>query len=657
MPPGPALATALGGVEVESVPEDTAIDLLQGWARQLAHDQARFLTAMVQVERVLTAAARRHPQEAFEPWAGDEIGAALCWTGAKTGRELHIAQWLVDQLPWVHAELTAGRIDYGRAWTFVDVLADAELTPTQLECVCAAVLPLAPTLTNGQVRARLMRLLIGVDPGYAARRYRNAIRERGVHGYLAKDGTATITGTGLGADEAVAACERIEHLADAVKHAGHPATLHQIRADLYIRLLDGRLDGLDHHQMITAMLTDAPADDVARAADPADAPAVATDAQAGPDPAADPAADAAADAADDADSPDDADGGEAQRAVTAENAAEDGAAEDGAADPAVGDPQPEPQPADTPPHPEPAEPAEPAGDHRSGGSERGAAPAAQARRGGEVRVGLGTLMHHDEHPGEVPGWGPVIAEVARAIAGRQHRAQWRFAVTDAEGYLVLAGLTRRRPHGATAAARECTGGVVEIHLPATVLLQLANNPEACGVWAGVVADIAVRYTRRHQLQRRLDAYPEDRFARAALHRHVQVRDRTCIAPGCRRPARRCDTDHTLDHELGGLTITGNSGPLCRRHHQMKHEGGWHLEQPRPGFFTWTSPLQRTYHTRGEPICPPPPAPAPRDPDPDDESNPGNQRRHPILHRPPPEPTPPPKPPPPAHDPNDDVPPF
>lgn len=222
-------------------------------------------------------------------------------------------------------------------------------------------------------------------------------------------------------------------------------------------------------------------------------------------------------------------------------------------------------------------------------------------------------MHRDERPGGIPGWGPVTADVARAMVDRQHRAEWRFAVTDPTGYLVLAGLTRRRPRGAGDTARECRGGIVELHVPAALLVELAAAPTSSGPWAAVVADIAGQYARRHRHQRMLDARPDDRFANALLRRHVQVRDRTCVAPGCCRPARRCDQDHTLDHELGGLTVAGNSGPLCRRHHRMKHEGRWRLEQPRPGHFVWTSPLRQIYRTGANPSVHPSPTPHPATP--------------------------------------------
>lgn len=39
----------------------------------------------------------------------------------------------------------------------------------------------------------------------------------------------------------------------------------------------------------------------------------------------------------------------------------------------------------------------------------------------------------------------------------------------------------------------------------------------------------------------------------------------CRVPGCHVPAEHCDIDHVTPHADGGLTITGNGDPACRRH--------------------------------------------------------------------------------------------
>ena len=58
---------------------------------------------------------------------------------------------------------------------------------------------------------------------------------------------------------------------------------------------------------------------------------------------------------------------------------------------------------------------------------------------------LVTLAELAEHAGDLGGYGPVIADIARQVAEHAHEAEWRFAVTDDEGRPVHTGTTRRRP--------------------------------------------------------------------------------------------------------------------------------------------------------------------------------------------------------------------
>jgi hypothetical protein len=180
------------------------------------------------------------------------------------------------------------------------------------------------------------------------------------------------------------------------------------------------------------------------------------------------------------------------------------------------------------------------------------------RVGVEVRVAASTLLGHDEQPGEIPGLGPVPACHARALVARQRHAHWRYTITDPAGRLEFDGLTRRRPTGL--ATRGPRGGIVELHLPAALLTELTSGDAGPVVarWTGVLADITRQYDERDR--RDLDAHPDDRLPRAALRRHTQIRDRTCVGIGCRHRPARCDQDHTLDHHNGGPTVAADLGP-------------------------------------------------------------------------------------------------
>jgi hypothetical protein len=81
---------------------------------------------------------------------------------------------------------------------------------------------------------------------------------------------------------------------------------------------------------------------------------------------------------------------------------------------------------------------------------------------------------------------------------------------------------------------------------------------------------------------------------ANLTDHVIARDHTCTFPGCRRPARLCDLDHTEAWTDGGDTNSHNITALCARHHNAKHDARWQVKRLRDGGSAWTSPTGHTY---------------------------------------------------------------
>jgi hypothetical protein len=64
----------------------------------------------------------------------------------------------------------------------------------------------------------------------------------------------------------------------------------------------------------------------------------------------------------------------------------------------------------------------------------------------DIQVDLTTLTKLTDHAGELAGYGPVIADIARQVTQEQGTAEWRFTVTHPEtGYPIHTGVTRRRP--------------------------------------------------------------------------------------------------------------------------------------------------------------------------------------------------------------------
>ena len=76
---------------------------------------------------------------------------------------------------------------------------------------------------------------------------------------------------------------------------------------------------------------------------------------------------------------------------------------------------------------------------------------------------------------------------------------------------------------------------------------------------------------------------------AGLRDHVRARDITCRAPGCTRPAMRCDVDHVVAWEDGGPTDVANLACLCRRHHLLKTFAGWDYHLDDSGAARWRLP--------------------------------------------------------------------
>jgi hypothetical protein len=81
-----------------------------------------------------------------------------------------------------------------------------------------------------------------------------------------------------------------------------------------------------------------------------------------------------------------------------------------------------------------------------------------------------------------------------------------------------------------------------------------------------------------------------------IRRQVLLRDTYEVFPYSSRTARDGDLDHTDPFRPGRKrqTRASNLGSLWRRPHRAKTHADWHLEQPRPGIFWWTTPAGDRY---------------------------------------------------------------
>jgi len=182
-------------------------------------------------------------------------------------------------------------------------------------------------------------------------------------------------------------------------------------------------------------------------------------------------------------------------------------------------------------------------------------------------------LGQSDRPGEVAGLGPFDAGTCRDLAARLAAGpatRWCVTLTGGDGRAVAHACGRAGP-GPPGRPRDHAGWLASLQFAWLERGTCSHSRQATGY-------------RPPSMLRTL----------------VKVRQRTCGFPGCRRPAVRCDLDHTDPYDQAGRTCECNLAPLCRRHHRTKQAAGWSLAQPEPGVLVWTAPHSRSYLVRPEP---------------------------------------------------------
>ena len=411
MEPGPVLAVWLSSIDVSEISGLDRLAVLKAHQRMASHYQAQMygdMTAVVDAIRTDVYEPVPDPQDAAEA-AAAEIRVALHLTRRVSDIEMSFALGLKERLPRLADMLAAGLIDIRRA-KGID-RATAHLSDAAAQAVLDRITDDVPELTTGQIMAWIRRLCIEVDPDDAAKRFTQAVDERRIGAEATESGTANLVGMDLPPDRVAAAMDRVNAIAESLRTQTESRTMDQLRADVYLDLLDG-----------------------------------------------------------------------------------------------------------TEPH-------------------------TVGRGVVDILVDLETLTGLKDRPGELAGYGPVIADVARDMVDHGDDAQWRVTVTDPKtGLATHTAATTRRPT-------------------------------------------------------------------AAQRRRIETRDRTCVFPGCRRPARQSDIDHMLAFQDGGSTSDINLAPLCRHDHRIKHAYGWLYLRIVDGRYQWTTRLGQvvtTFRTHNLEMARPPP---------------------------------------------------
>ena len=310
-PAGSFLAAAVSTVRRSELEPEQLVELLKAEVRLASHFQSQAARTMVELTR----------EADHEEFAHLEVGVPLRLTRRASQARVDMAWALVERLPRVLEMLDEGLIDWARARAMVN--GTTHLDEDSAREVIDRIADDAPSLTTGQIGARLGRLAIEVDPAAAELRQESAVEDRRVVAEPLPDGTGELVGIGLPPDRVSAAMSHLNRTARALRRAGDSRTMDQLRADVFLDLLSG----LCHH---------------------GEKPAVA-----------------------------------------------------------------------------------------------------------DISLDLQTAMGLADRPGEIPGWGPVLADIARKVLAESADGEWRFHVTDPDTHEVLTTVTtRRRPTAAQERAVE-----------------------------------------------------------------------------------------------------------------------------------------------------------------------------------------------------------
>ena len=456
--------------------DDELIGVLRAWQRLESWCSAGLLDAIAEL-------ARRRPAEKTAPappgafpaqlseFVGDEVAAALTMTARTADIHADLSLDLKIRLPGTDRALHLGVLNLAKARLIAE--ATRVLSDDQAREVEDRILAAAGQQTTGQLRAAVARAVLAVDAEAATRRREEAQKNPRVSRWQEDAGTAALAGFGLPSADVIAADRHLTTRARALREAGLPGTIGELRAHAYLDALLGQ----------------------------------------------------------DSTSP---------------------TAQDQAADPD-----------------RPADSGEPAPGQAGQAGQRADRRPLAART--TLTVPLATYLGLADELGQVGGFGPVDPALARDLATRAaaHPAS-RFCVTvtGTDGRAIGHGCVPGRPPDLT-------------------------RPGSPGFTVTISPLAGANCDHRHQEP----GYQPSR----RLQHLIMARSPTCSAPGCARPAARCDLDHTDPYDRGGLTCECNLAPLCRHHHRCKQSEGWRLRQISPGVMCWTTPAGRRYLTLPAPI--------------------------------------------------------
>ena len=440
------------------------------------------------------------------------------------------------RLPLTGRALTAGDIDLPRAMVIADEVTG--LGNEHAAAVEQAVIGAAAGQTTGQLRAATRRAVLSADPQAARKRKERALQDARVERWDEHGGTAALAGRDLPPASVLAADQNLSALARQLQRAGAPGTLDQLRAQVYLALLTGRSVG--------SLISTEPG--AAAGSSPGDSsrsfPGLAGDCP-------------------------------------------DSTSATGFCPPA--------RPSAVGGLGTPATPGIPGTSASPGTS--GALFAAGSVN---LTMPLASWLGLSDAPGNVAGFGALDADDSRAIAdalSARAGTRWCLTLIDSHGRPVAHGCARAGPPPSPR-VKWPSGppGAQKTGARDGPAVSPRDGPRTGAPSATWIFSLTLLAAGSCDHARETAAYQPS----PGLRHLVETRHTTCTFPGCRRPAARCDADHTVAYQRGGRTCLCNLAPLCRNHHRAKQAPGWHLTQGQPGVMTWRLPSGRTYETAGDP---------------------------------------------------------
>jgi hypothetical protein len=169
--------------------------------------------------------------------AATEVRVALCLTRRAADAEVELAYLVHERAPVVWEALLGGRIDRRRARVLIDDT--LHLPDGVARAVIDRIIDQAPGLTTGQLRVRLRKLCLEVDPDHAQQQLERAVADRRVVTQPHPDGSVELCAIGLPPHRAAAAMERINRIARSLRGPQETRTIDQLRADVLCDLLTG----------------------------------------------------------------------------------------------------------------------------------------------------------------------------------------------------------------------------------------------------------------------------------------------------------------------------------------------------------------------------------------------------------------------------------